>query len=241
MEVRAIHKYARISAKKARDVAREIQGMPVSDALDTLTYTPKKAALLIGKTLKSAVANAENNHEMVAETMVVKEAHVTEGPTSRRFKPRARGSAAAIRKRTSHIYITLEEAPEEEEKPKAKKTAKKAAPKKAAPKKEEKAAEEAPAATEVDTTNLLEQFTILLPRMRTTSRRFPVSDLLSKKNFTALGFTLSNKSSIGRLRTSPLSTSCFLSKDASSAITGRTKPRLFNLKTEVRRRAFLKH
>lgn len=139
MEVRAIHKYAKISAKKARDVAREIQGMPVSDALDTLTYTPKKAALLIGKTLKSAVANAENNHEMVAETMVVKEAHVTEGPTSRRFKPRARGSAAAIRKRTSHIYITLEEAPEEEEKPKAGKAAKKAAPKKAAPKKAEKA------------------------------------------------------------------------------------------------------
>ena len=160
MEVRAIHKYARISAKKARDVAREIQGMPVSDALDTLTYTPKKAALLIGKTLKSAVANAENNHEMVAETMVVKEAHVTDGPTSRRFKPRARGSAAAIRKRTSHIYITLEEAPEEEEKPKSKKkSAKKAAPKKAAakktaPKKEETApaaaapAEEAPAAEE---------------------------------------------------------------------------------------------
>jgi large subunit ribosomal protein L22 len=144
MEVRAIHKYAKISAKKARDVAREIQGLPVSDALDTLTYTPKKAALLIGKTLKSAVANAENNHDMVAETMMVKEAHVTDGPMQRRFKPRARGSAAAIRKRTSHIYITLAEAPEEEEKPKARKAAKKAAPKKAAPVKAE-AAEQAPA------------------------------------------------------------------------------------------------
>ena len=144
MEVRAIHKYAKISAKKARDVAREIQGLPVSDALDTLTYTPKKAALLIGKTLKSAVANAENNHDMVAETMMVKEAHVTDGPMQRRFKPRARGSAAAIRKRTSHIYITLAEAPEEVEKPKARKAAKKAAPKKAAPVKAE-AAEQAPA------------------------------------------------------------------------------------------------
>lgn len=143
MEVRAIHKYAKISAKKARDVAREIQGLPVSDALDTLTYTPKKAAFLIGKTLKSAVANAENNHEMDPESMIVKEAHVTDGPTQRRFKPRARGSAAAIRKRSSHIYITLAEAPEEEEKPKA---SKKAAPKKAAPKKAEPAAEEAPAA-----------------------------------------------------------------------------------------------
>lgn len=151
MEVRAIHKYAKISAKKARDVAREIQGMPVSDALDTLTYTPKKAALLIGKTLKSAVANAENNHEMVAETMVVKEAHVTDGPMSRRFKPRARGSAAAIRKRTSHIYITLGEAPEEEEQPKARKAAKKAAPKKApAPVEEAPVAEEASVPSDAD-------------------------------------------------------------------------------------------
>ncbi|MBK1834679.1 50S ribosomal protein L22 [Roseibacillus ishigakijimensis] len=144
MEVRAIHKYARISAKKARDVAREIQGLPVSDALDTLAYTPKKAAFLIGKTLKSAVANAENNHEMVAETMVVKEAHVTDGPTSRRFKPRARGSAAAIRKRTSHIYITLAESEEEEVAPKPRRAAKKAAPQQPA------AEEAAPAAAEVD-------------------------------------------------------------------------------------------
>lgn len=162
MEVRAIHKYAKISAKKARDVAREIQGLPVSDAIDTLAYTPKKAALLIGKTLKSAVANAENNHEMDPESMVVKEAHVTDGPTQRRFKPRARGSAAAIRKRSSHIYITLAPAPEEEEEPKAHKAPKKAAPKKPEPAVEEvaeeveaPAAEEAaPEAAEVDTSNL---------------------------------------------------------------------------------------
>lgn len=145
MEVRAIHKYARISPKKARDVARAIQGLPVSDALDTLTYTPKKAALLIGKTLKSAVANAENNYDMVAETLMIKEAVVTDGPMSRRFKPRARGSAAAIRKRTSHISITLIEGEEEEEKPK-RKAAKKAAPKAAAPAKEAApASDEAPA------------------------------------------------------------------------------------------------
>jgi large subunit ribosomal protein L22 len=133
MQVRAINKYARISPKKARDVAREIQGLPVSDALDALTYTPKKAAYLIGKTLKSAVANAENNHELVADTLVVKEAHVTDGPTFRRFKPRARGSASAIRKRTSHIYITLAEGEEEPSKGKGQKSraAKKAAPKQA--------------------------------------------------------------------------------------------------------------
>ncbi len=66
MEVRSIYKTARVSPKKARDVAREIQGLPVSDALNALTFTPRKAAFLIGKTLKSAIANAENNHELAA-------------------------------------------------------------------------------------------------------------------------------------------------------------------------------
>ena len=116
MLVRSTTKYARISPKKARHVAREIQGLSVSDAIDTLTYTPKKSAHLIGKTLKSAVANAENNHELSADELIVKEATVGEGPTLKRFKPRARGSAGAIRKRTSHIFITLTdefEAPEE--------------------------------------------------------------------------------------------------------------------------------
>ena len=117
MEVRSVYKYARISPKKARDVAREIQGLPVSDAIDTLNFTPKKAAFLIGKTLKSAVANAENNHDLAADSLHVKEANVSEGPSFRRFKPRARGSASAIRKRTSHIYIILTDEVEVEEKP----------------------------------------------------------------------------------------------------------------------------
>ncbi|HBM76991.1 MAG TPA: 50S ribosomal protein L22, partial [Verrucomicrobiales bacterium] len=107
MEVRSVYKYARISPKKARDVAREIQGLPVSDAIDTLNFTPKKAAFLIGKTLKSAVANAENNHDLAADSLQVKEANICDGPSFRRFKPRARGSASAIKKRTSHIYIIL--------------------------------------------------------------------------------------------------------------------------------------
>ncbi|MDA7535361.1 50S ribosomal protein L22 [Akkermansiaceae bacterium] len=116
MQVRSTTKYARISPKKARDVAREIQGLPVSDALDALTYTPKKAAQLIGKTLKSAIANAENNHELSADELIIHEATIGDGPTLKRFKPRARGSAGAIRKRSSHIFITLTdefEAPEE--------------------------------------------------------------------------------------------------------------------------------
>lgn len=107
MEVKSTYKFARISAKKARDVAREIQGMPVTSALDTLNFSTKKASYLIGKTLKSAIANAENNHELDAEELIVKEAVIGEGPTFKRFKPRARGSAGGILKRTSHIFITL--------------------------------------------------------------------------------------------------------------------------------------
>jgi large subunit ribosomal protein L22 len=92
MEVRSIYKYARISPFKAREVTREIQGLPVSAALDLLAFTPKKAAFLINKTLKSAIANAENNANLKPDGLVVKEAVVGEGPTF---------------KRTSHIRIVL--------------------------------------------------------------------------------------------------------------------------------------
>jgi large subunit ribosomal protein L22 len=144
MEVRSIHRYARISPFKAREVTREIQGLPVSAALDILAFTPKKAALLINQTLKSAIANAENNANLKADGLVVKEAVVGEGPTIKRMKTRARGSGAQILKRTSHIRIVLtDEKPEKaeqktEEKPastaerkpkKTKKTAKAAAKK----------------------------------------------------------------------------------------------------------------
>ncbi len=107
MEVRSTYKYARISPFKAREVTREIQGLPVSAALDLLTFTPKKAALLIGKTLKSAIANAENNANLKPDGLVVKEAIVGEGPTLKRIMARARGSASRILKRTSHIRIVL--------------------------------------------------------------------------------------------------------------------------------------
>lgn len=107
MEVRSTYKYARISPFKVREVTREIQGLPVSAALDLLAFTPKKAAFLIGKTLKSAVANAENNANLKVDGLVVKEAVVGEGPTLRRIMARARGSASRILKRTSHIRIVL--------------------------------------------------------------------------------------------------------------------------------------
>ena len=107
MEVRSTFKYARISPFKAREVTREIQGLPVSAALDLLAFTPKKAAFLIGKTLKSAIANAENNANLKPDGLVVKEAVVGEGPTLKRIMARARGSASGILKRTSHIRIVL--------------------------------------------------------------------------------------------------------------------------------------
>src|SRR2546430_16436805 len=107
MEVRSIYKYARISAFKVREVTREIQSLPVSAALDVLALTPKKAAALINKTLKSAVANAENNANLKEDGLVVKEAIAGEGPTMKRMMARARGSCRRILKRTRHSRNAL--------------------------------------------------------------------------------------------------------------------------------------
>ena len=107
MQVTSTYRYARISAFKAREVTREIQGRSASDALDLLTFSPKKAATMVRKTLKSAIANAENNADLKVDTLLVKEAVVGEGPTFKRFRARARGSASPLRKRTSHIRIVL--------------------------------------------------------------------------------------------------------------------------------------
>jgi large subunit ribosomal protein L22 len=107
MQVTSTYRYARISAFKAREVTREIQGRSASDALDLLTFSPKKAAVMVRKTLKSAIANAENNADLKVDTLLVKEAVVGEGPTFKRFRARARGSASPLRKRTSHIRIVL--------------------------------------------------------------------------------------------------------------------------------------
>jgi large subunit ribosomal protein L22 len=146
MQIKSIYRGARISAFKAREVTREIQGLPVAAALDILAFTPRKAAGLVAKTLKSAIANAENNNNLRADKLVVQEATVGEGQTFKRFQPKARGSAGPIRKRTSHIRIILTDEIEikrrEPRKASAKKkrTAKQIEKKKAAP------AAEAPAA-----------------------------------------------------------------------------------------------
>ena len=107
MEVKSIYKNARISAKKMRDVGAAVQGMTVSQATDVLSYTPKKGAYLLNKTLKSAVANAENNFGLSADELMLKSVMVDEGPTFRRTMARARGSANMIRKRTAHITVIL--------------------------------------------------------------------------------------------------------------------------------------
>ena len=151
MQIKSIYRGARISAFKCREVTREIQGLPVAAALDLLAFTPRKAAGLIAKTLKSAVANAENNNNLRADNLVVQEATVGEGPTFKRFQPKARGSAGPIRKRTSHIRIILTDEIEIKPKRQAKKSpAKKKSAKPAAKKQAPAPAPEAaaPAAAE---------------------------------------------------------------------------------------------
>jgi large subunit ribosomal protein L22 len=107
MEVQAITRYARMSPLKVREVTRVIQGRPASEALELVRFIPRKSARLVAKTLKSAVANAENNNELSVESLVVKRAVVEDGPVLKRFKAAARGTAAPRRKRMSHIRIVL--------------------------------------------------------------------------------------------------------------------------------------
>lgn len=110
MDVQAITKYARMSHQKVSEITRQIQGMSVAHALDVLQFTPRKSARLVLKTLRSAVANAENNANMAADTLVVKEAVVGTGPTFKRWKASARGMAAPRLRRTCHVKIVVAEA-----------------------------------------------------------------------------------------------------------------------------------
>lgn len=105
--VRAQAKYVRSSARKARLVCDHIRGKSVVEARAILAVTPRAIARDWSKLLESAVANAEHNHELVGEDLVVKAVHADEGPTIKRFRPRAMGRATRIRKRTSHLTILL--------------------------------------------------------------------------------------------------------------------------------------
>jgi large subunit ribosomal protein L22 len=109
MKVRAHNRYVRQSPYKVRRVLDLVRGLPVEEAEHVLRLTNRGAAKAIAKTLQSAVANAEHNHALDADELHVAEAYADEGPTLRRYKPRARGRATRIDKRTSHITIVLSE------------------------------------------------------------------------------------------------------------------------------------
>ena len=107
MEVQALTRYARMSPKKMRDISRIIQGRKAAEAVDYLNLIPRKSAKLIAKTLKSAIANAENNNNLSADSLTIKFALIENGPVLKRFKAGARGTAMPRRKKMSHIRIVL--------------------------------------------------------------------------------------------------------------------------------------
>lgn len=127
-EVRAEARFVRCSARKARLVVEHIRGRSVPEARTVLAFTQRAAAREVEKVLRSAVANAEANHGLIGDDLIVSAAYVDEGPTLKRFRARARGRAARIRKRSCHITVKLVEnpstvqvappAPRAEEKPK---------------------------------------------------------------------------------------------------------------------------
>ncbi len=111
--VRASSRYVRVAPRKARLVADQVRGLNIDRARALLQFSPRGVARDIGKLIESAASNAENNHDLVADEMRVAEITVDEGPTLRRFRPRALGRATPINKRTSHIAVAL--TPEEED------------------------------------------------------------------------------------------------------------------------------
>ncbi len=109
MEAKAVVKHVRISPNKVRQVVDLVRGKNCDEALAILKYTPKRAAEPVGKIVKSAKANAEHNFDLDGDSLYISKIYVDEGPTLKRFKPRAQGRADLIRKRTSHITVVVEE------------------------------------------------------------------------------------------------------------------------------------
>jgi large subunit ribosomal protein L22 len=109
MEVRAVAKYVRISPTKVRRVATTIKGKPVEDALNLLGYMPQRSAKILAKVIRSAVANADQKPGIDVDSLSVSNITVNQGPSLKRFRPRAMGRATRILKRTSHVTIVLAE------------------------------------------------------------------------------------------------------------------------------------
>ncbi len=105
--VNARARFVRVAPRKARLVADQVRGLPLADAQTLLRFSPRSAAQDISKLIASAAANAENNHDLIADELVVKDISVDEGPTLKRYRPRALGRATRINKRTSHIKVAL--------------------------------------------------------------------------------------------------------------------------------------
>ena len=108
MEVKAQARFVRVTPFKARRVVDLIRGQHVDEARRILNFTPRAAALPVRKVLDSAIANAEHNHQLPADTLFVSQAFVDEGPTLKRYRPRALGRAYRVRKRTSHITVVVD-------------------------------------------------------------------------------------------------------------------------------------
>ncbi|MCM3612592.1 50S ribosomal protein L22 [Planococcus sp. FY231025] len=109
MQAKAVARTVRIAPRKVRLVVDLIRGKQIGEAVAILNHTPKAASIVVEKLLKSAAANAEHNYEMDLNNLVVSEVFVDEGPTLKRFRPRAMGRASAINKRTSHITLVVSE------------------------------------------------------------------------------------------------------------------------------------
>ena len=109
MEAKAIAKYVRVSPRKAGQICSLVRGKNVDEALAIMKFTPKASSEVLEKLLKSAIANAENNHDMSHEKLYISEIYANQGPTLKRIRPAAKGSAVRIRKRTTHITIVLRE------------------------------------------------------------------------------------------------------------------------------------
>ncbi len=114
METKTVEKYIRMSPRKIRYVVDMIKSKPIEDAIDILSLTPRAAAVVVKKAIQSAVANATENHKMKEEDLFISRILVNEGPTLKRFRPRARGRATRIRKRTSHLSVYVSNGKEKE-------------------------------------------------------------------------------------------------------------------------------
>jgi large subunit ribosomal protein L22 len=144
---RAVARYVRVSPMKARRMVDLVRGLPAKEALTVLQFAPHAASEPVYKVLASAIANAENNERLDPDSLLVSEAYVDEGPTLKRFRPRAQGRAYRIRKRTCHITVAVESVPPAQ----ARRGATKATRSTAAPAKATKKAEPTKAAAEEET------------------------------------------------------------------------------------------